>query len=98
MKTYNISNLLGQSDILEIDLEQIEFDMNFAIANNKHLSMFEDIPSHIGFINFSDPDGELYGDEPIPDNDMDADDDDDNVFEDRDSYRNTNLDDVYYFI
>ena len=98
MKTYNISNLLGQSDILEIDLEQIEFDMNFAKANDKYLSIFDEVPAHSGFINFSEPDGEVYGDEELPDTDMDADDDDDNVFEDRDSYRNTNLDDVYYFI
>ncbi len=96
MKTYNISNLLGQSDILEIDLEKIEFDMNFNTDNK--LTMFDGTPEYGSLINFSEPDGEMYGDEEAWNPDMGADDDEDEVFEDRDSYRNADLDDVYYFI
>ena len=95
MRTYNISNLT-EIDILALDLEKLEFDMNYPTQHNTGIMPGEAL-AHQGFINFNGFEGEMYGnDEEIPEES--SEDEEDSVFEDRDSYRNANMDDVYYFI
>ena len=95
---YNISfdqRLWGYTDILEIDLEQHEFDRNFP-SSDEYASIIDEEPVYHSIMNFSEEDEDEYEDEPDANADQDS--DADEPFKDRESYRETDMDNVYYLI
>ncbi|CAM3418795.1 hypothetical protein FLLO111716_09130 [Flavobacterium longum] len=72
--------------ILDNDLERLEHDRNFA-ESDVYNSILDDEPTYHSLMNFPEEDQDgLYAHQ------------EDDVFDDRDSYKEANRDDVYYFI
>lgn len=82
--------LWSHEEILDNDLERLEHDKNFE-ESDVYNSILDDEPAYHSLMNFPEDDEERlyasnYGDS------------DDNIFDDRDSYKNADTDDIYYFI
>lgn len=78
-------SLWRQDDILDADLEKAEFDQNFA-APDVYNSILDEEPVYHSLMNFPEDDEDaLYASQ-------------ENVFDDRDAYKDANQDDIYYFI
>jgi len=87
-------SLWGYTDILESDLEQIEFDKNF--SGDSDTSIEDGFESLLNFPEEEQDD--LYTNEPDDeDEDMEVESEDD-IISNRDSYRDYDRDNVYYFI
>jgi hypothetical protein len=94
--------LWGHTDILETDLEKIEYDKNFAGEEGTYYSILDDEPVYHSLMNFPEEEEDaLYAeaaDDDDDDNNTGSDIEEDDTFDNRNSYRNTDLDNVYYLI
>jgi hypothetical protein len=94
MSKYN-NHQWSHADILDQDLEKEEFDNSVASDNAPYTSIIDDEPAYRLFSRFREDENIIYS------NDTDEDSSDeiaDNTFDDRESYRNLDTDDVYYLI
>lgn len=97
--------LFGHTDLLDTDLEKLEFDLNFARVE-EYSSIFEPEPVYHSLMNFPEEEEDaLYAEEATEyvedEGEASADDtvdDEDDVFRNRDWYRDTDQDNVYYLI
>ncbi len=97
--------LFGHTDLLDTDLEKHEFDLNFAKVE-EYSSIFEPEPVYHSLMNFPEEEEEALYAQEATDNVDDEDeasvegeaDDEDDFFRNRDSYRDTDQDNVYYLI
>ena len=82
--------LWSHDGILDNDLERMEHDKNFE-ESDVYNSILDEEPAYHSLMNFpEEEDDRLYA------NAYEASEDD--VFDDRDAYKDANVDDVYYFI
>ncbi|HLA54484.1 MAG TPA: hypothetical protein VK623_00140 [Flavobacterium sp.] len=92
------SNLWGHTDILDADLEKLEFDKNFDSTEENYNSILDDEPAYHSLMNFPEEEqDELYAYEVENEEDYDTVPEDD-TFDHRDSYRDTDRDDAFYLI
>ena len=92
--------LWGHSYLMGTDLEKIEYDKNFAELDGVYISIFDDEPVYQSIINYREEPLRIQSlskedDEENADVDLNENDDTAN---DRDSYRDTDQDNVYYLI
>ena len=83
-------NLWRHEEVLDNDLERLEHDKNFE-SNDVYNSILDDEPAFHSLMNFPEEDDERMHAESDEDSQ-------DNVFDDRDAYKNADNDDMYYFI
>jgi hypothetical protein len=80
--------LWRHDEVLDNDLERMEHDKNFE-QSDVYNSILDDEPAYHSLMNFPEEEEDrLYANAY----------EEDNVFEDRDSYKNADQDDIYYFI
>lgn len=78
-------SLWRQDEILDADLEKQEYDKNFR-DSDVYNSILDENPVYHSLMNFPEEDEDaLYAT-------------DDNIFDDRDAYKDADQDDIYYFI
>jgi len=94
--------LWGHTDLLDTDLEKIEFDKNFGGEEDVYYSILDDEPVYHSLMNFpEDEEDALYAEESEDDDDetnVGDNAEDEEAFKDRESYRDTDQDNVYYLI
>jgi hypothetical protein len=83
--------LWSHEEVLDNELEKLEHDKNFEDDDEVYNSILDEEPAYHSLMNFpEDEEDALYADSyENPDND---------IFEDRESYKNADQDDIYYFI
>ena len=86
-------SLWGHTDILGLDLEKMEFNSNFDSYEAEYHSIIDEKQPYQSFLSF-------FGktEDVIYNTDEEEDNESDNNLEDRESYRDTDRDDFYYFI
>ena len=80
--------LWSHDGILDNDLERLEHDKNFE-ESDVYNSILDEEPAYHSQMNFPEDDDERMFANAY---------EDDDIFDDRDSYKNADTDDVYYFI
>lgn len=93
------SNSWGHTDLLDTDYEQLEFNKNFDYKHDVYSSILDTEANYNLLLNFPDDEQDtLYAYEDEQEiADTNATDEDDELNE-RNSYRDRNLDDAYYLI
>ena len=86
-------NLWGHKDMLELDLEHMEFNSNFDSHEAEYHSIIDEKQPYQSFLSF-------FGktEDVVYNTDEEEDSQGDNNLEDHDSYLDTDRDDFYYFI
>ncbi len=93
--------LWGHTDIMEKDLEMIEFNKNYGGENEAYSSILDEETVYPSIMNFTEDEGNALYAEEVDEDDEDASvnqPEEDSAFENRDSYRDTDHDNVYYLI
>jgi hypothetical protein len=92
------SHLWGHTDILDTDLEKLEFDKNFDSTEENYNSILDDEPAYHSLMNFPEEEqDELYAYDEENDADYETESEND-TFDHRDSYRDADRDDAFYLI
>lgn len=90
-------HLWGRTDILDTDLEKLEFDKNFDVTE-VYNSILDEEPTYHSIMNFPEEEQEqLYAFDEEMDQESGSYEDND-AFQDRNSYREIDRDDTYYLI
>ena len=80
------ASLWSHEDVLDTDIERTEYDKNFN-EPEVYNSILDDEPAYHSLMNFpEDAEDALYTN------------DEENIFDDRDAYKEADQDDIYYFI